>query len=112
MNPGTLDPGYVMAAIAVVGAVTWALRALPFVAAKWIRDHPILKRAQHLIPTAVLVSLLAHAASQGADANPVNPFLDEAAAIALVGALQWTLRQPLLSISAGTGLYMLLRGIQ
>ena len=112
MNPGTLDPGYVMAAIAVVGAVTWALRALPFVAAKWLRDHPILKRAQHLIPTAVLVSLLAHAASQGADTNPVSPFLDEAVAIALVAALQWTLRQPLLSIAAGTGLYVLLRAIQ
>jgi branched-subunit amino acid transport protein AzlD len=109
MSLGTLDPGYVLGAIAVVGAVTWALRALPFVAAKWLRDHPILKRAQHLIPTAILVSLLAHAASQAADTNPVRPFLDEAVAIALVAALQWALRQPLLSIAAGTGVYVLLR---
>ncbi|MGA1726182.1 MAG: branched-chain amino acid transporter permease [Burkholderiaceae bacterium] len=109
MNPTNLNPWYVLTAIALVAAITWALRALPFLAARWLRDQPTLARATNYVPTAILVTLLVHAMANTDNPSQALPLLHESLSVAAVALLQAWLRQPLLSMGAGTMLYVLLR---
>ena len=36
-----IESGYIVAAILAMALVTFSLRALPFVAAQWLRKHPM-----------------------------------------------------------------------
>lgn len=98
---------YVVSAIAAMGLVTWALRALPFVASRWLEGHPVVARVRHFLPTAVMALLLAHSVATSAGSSASWPW-PELVAIAVVLALQWWVRHALLSIFVGTGLYVLL----
>ena len=57
-----LDSEYALKAIAAMGLVTFALRALPFVAAQWIEHHPLVRRLGQFLPLAIMTLLLAHSA--------------------------------------------------
>ncbi len=52
------DHTYVISAILLMGLVTFALRALPFVAARWLQKHPIVKRFGQFLPLAIMTLLL------------------------------------------------------
>ena len=103
-----IDTGYALGALAVMAAVTFGLRALPFMAAKFLQDHPMVQRLGRFLPLAIMTLLLVHTLAGSARDNPTGPWA-ELAAIACVMALQWRWRQPLLSILLGTALYVLLR---
>lgn len=109
MNPTNLHAWYVLTAIALVAGITWALRALPFLAARWLRDQPVLARATNYVPTAILVTLLVHAMTNTDNTSQALPLLHESLSVAAVALLQAWLHQPLLSMGAGTVLYVLLR---
>ncbi len=103
-----IDAGYAVAAILVMGLVTFALRALPFVAAQWLEKHPGVRRLGEFLPLAIMTLLLVHSAAGAASEHAGAPW-PEALAIALTVILQWRRRNALLSILLGTGLYVLLR---
>ena len=103
-----MDNGYVLGTIAAMGLVTFALRALPFVAAGWLRRQPVVQRLGKFLPLAIMALLLVHSAAGAAREHGGGPW-PEAVAIALVAVLQWRSRNALLSIGAGTALYLLLR---
>lgn len=100
-----LDSAYVVGAIALMGAVTWVLRALPFFAARWLQDHPVVARVRAFLPTAIMALLLAHAMMGAHGQHPQWPWA-ELVCVGVVMALQWWLRHALLSIFVGTGLYV------
>ena len=102
------DTAYLLAVIFAMGAVTFALRALPFLSAHWLRRSPVMQHLGRFLPLAIMALLLVHSASSSARQHATGPW-PELLAIALTCALQWRSRNPLLSIVAGTALYVALR---
>jgi branched-subunit amino acid transport protein AzlD len=106
-----MDDLYSLGAIAVMGVVTFALRATPFVAGQWLKKHPMVQRLGQFLPLAIMTLLLIHSALGSIKTNPVSPWA-ELLAVVLVGSLQWRSKNALLSILIGTGVYVLLRNWQ
>ena len=103
-----IDSLYVIGVIAAMGLVTFALRALPFVAAQWLEKHPIVQQLGQFLPLAIMTLLLVHSAAGNAREHSSGPW-PELLAVALVVVLQWKRRNALLSILAGTCLYVFIR---
>jgi len=103
-----IDTSYALGALAAMAGVTFGLRALPFLAARFLQQHPAVQQLGRFLPLAIMVLLLLHTLVSNARDNPHGPWA-ELAAVACVLALQWYKRQPLLSILMGTALYVLLR---
>ena len=99
---------YVLATLAVMAVATFALRALPFIAAQWLLRHPRVERLGQFLPLAIMTLLLVHSAVGAAREHAAGPWF-ESLAIALVVLLQWKQRNALLSILVGTGVYVALR---
>lgn len=104
-----INTPYALGVLAAMAAVTFGLRALPFLAARFLQSHPLVQRLGRFLPLAIMTLLLLHTLVGSAQGNPVNGPWAELAAVAVVLALQWFKRQPLLSILGGTALYVLLR---
>ena len=103
-----IDSAYALGAIAAMALVTFGLRALPFLGARWLAKSPRVQSLGRFLPLAIMALLLLHTALAQAERNPAAPWA-EVAAIGLTLVLQWRWRQALLSIGAGTALYVLLR---
>lgn len=103
-----IDTSYALAGIAGMALVTFGLRALPFVAAKWLSAHPLVQRLGQFLPLAIMTLLLLHSGVGAAREHAAGPW-PEALAVATVVALQWRWKHPLVSMLAGTGLYVWLR---
>jgi branched-subunit amino acid transport protein AzlD len=105
-----MDTPYALGALAAMTTVTFGLRALPFLAARFLQSHPMVQRLGRFLPLAIMTLLLLHTVVGNARQNPSGPWA-ELTAIAMVVALQWWRKQALLSILAGTALYVLLRNL-
>lgn len=103
-----IDTSYALGVLAAMTVVTFGLRALPFLAARFLQSHPLVQRLGRFLPLAIMTLLLLHTLVGSARQNPSGPWA-ELAAVATVVALQWWRRHALLSILAGTALYVLLR---
>ena len=91
-----------------MGAVTFALRAVPFVASRWLQKHPVVQSLGQFLPLAIMALLLFHSAVGKATEDAIGPW-PELFAVAVVAILQWRSKNALLSILLGTGVYVLLR---
>ena len=105
-----IDTTYVLGAIAAMALITFALRALPFVASRWLQSHAIVRRLGRFLPLAIMTLLLLHTVVGSAREHASGPW-PELLCAGLAAGLQWRSRNPLLSILAGTGLYVLLRNL-
>ena len=98
---------YLIAVIAVISIVTWALRAFPFLL---FGNRPLPKTVQYLgniLPPAIMTTLVIYCLR---DTN-VGQFphgIPELAACALIVTLQVLKKNMYLSIIAGTACYMIL----
>ncbi|MDO4682279.1 MAG: AzlD domain-containing protein [Lautropia sp.] len=96
-------------ATVVMASITFALRALPFVAAGLLRSHRLIRELGRFLPATILALLLIHTLLGFVIADwPTVGILPVAAGISLTLALQLCFRNALLSIFGGTGLYVLL----
>ena len=103
-----IDTPYALGVLAAMAVVTFGLRALPFLAARFLQRHPLVQRLGRFLPLAIMTLLLLHTLIGSARENPSGPWA-ELAAVATVVALQWWRKHALLSILTGTALYVLLR---
>jgi branched-subunit amino acid transport protein AzlD len=103
-----IDIPYAIGAIVAMAVVTFALRALPFLAARFLQSNPLVQQLGRFLPLAIMTLLLLHTLVGSARDNPTGPWAEGLAA-AVVMALQWWKKHPLLSILVGTALYVLLR---
>jgi len=95
---------YLLAAL-IMGGVTFGLRAFPFIARSFIAHHRRIRILGHRLPVAMMLLLTLyamgihqwHSLSQG---------LPQLIAVLVVASLQLLFRKAMLSILAGTGLYM------
>ena len=103
-----IDPWYLLSVIGAMGLVTLGLRAVPFVAGRWLDKHPLVQRLGQFLPLAIMTLLLLNSTLGSARDDAHGPW-PELACVAIVVVLQWWRRNALLSILLGTGLYVLIR---
>ena len=86
------DSTYVILTIVAMGAVTFAVRALPFMTGRWLQRHPQVQRLGRFLPLSIMVLLTLHSLRDiaGSWAGQLWP---EVLALALVIGLQWWRRQ-------------------
>lgn len=103
-----MKTSYIVLAIAVSAAVTFALRALPFAAFRGDRDMPAwLERLGRTLPSAIMAVLVVYCL-KGAAADFVGTGVPQLLAVAVV-AVSYKLRHStFLSTLLGTGAYMAL----
>lgn len=98
---------YLLLLIAVMAVATFITRVLPFIVLYKISDHPMLVYLGRYLPPVMMVLLLIYCFRD----LRFSAFSDgpaELLALALVIVLHLWRRNALLSIMAGTGLYMFL----
>ena len=103
-----IDDGYILGVIVAMAAVTFALRAMPFVAAQWLGKHRIVEALGQFLPLAIMTLLLVHTVSGAAREHAGGPW-PELLAVALIVLAQWLGRNALLSIVCGTVVYVIIR---
>ncbi len=100
--------GYLMAVMAVMLVATFATRALPFLFLRRLAEHPGFLAFGRRLPAAILTILVIYSLA-GTDLQ-VPPYgLPELLAGAVTLVVHAWRRNALLSIVAGTGLFMLLQ---
>lgn len=104
------DPDYVLIVIVVMGLITLGLRALPFVAGRWLRRQGIVHKLGATLPLSIMTLLLLHSVVDAARQNPAGAW-QEVLAVVMVGLIQWRTRNTLLSIVAGTSAYVVMRNV-
>ena len=103
-----MGESYVFLAVAVIALVTAALRFLPFVLFGGKRKTPrIIERLGRSLPYAVMGMLVVYCL-RGVSFTSVGGFLPELIACLIVAGLYIWRRNTLLSIVAGTVVYMVL----
>jgi branched-subunit amino acid transport protein AzlD len=102
-----IDSGYLFGVIAAMAGATFLTRLLPFVAFRNRSEHPLLLFLGRYMPPAVMTILVLYSL-KGADFSQPPYGLEIVLAILVtVGVHRWR-GQALLSIFAGTAVYMLL----
>lgn len=101
-----MSDGYVLAAIVAMGAITFFIRALPFLGARWLRGSPVVRRIGVFLPPAIMALLLIHSVRDLGLQAP-SQWWPAIVAVTVTLVLQLYHRQPLISITAGTLTYML-----
>ncbi len=98
---------YILAAVLISAALTWAMRAAPFVVLNRIRKHPLVGYLAQQMPLGVMLILLIYLLQDAplAPASSSLPFI--AAVLVTVGLYFWR-RNPFLSIFGGTAAHVLL----
>ena len=98
---------YLLAAVAVSAAVTWALRALPFTVLAPLRASAAVGYLSARMPLGVMVILLAYTLRNLSPADPGQALPDALALAATVGLHLWR-RNAVLSILGGTAVHVVL----
>ncbi|MFE7711844.1 branched-chain amino acid transporter permease [Streptomyces sp. NPDC057486] len=100
------DTPYLIAAVAISAAVTWALRALPFAVLAPLRASSTVQYLSTRMPAGVMVILLAYCLR---DLHPteVRAIAPPAALAVTIGLHLWR-RNALLSILGGTTVHVVL----
>lgn len=99
------DPGYVAAALAIGGGITFALRAVPFALLEPLRDSRFVMRLADWMPAGILVILAL--ATLGAAASPDGRLLPAVAALAVtIASHLLSGRRTVISVTLGTLTYV------
>ena len=97
---------YLLSVILVAALATFITRALPFLLLHRWADHPLLQHLGRYLPPVLIVLLLLYALKDALVTG--QQLLPSLLSLALVTGLQVLLKNPLISILSGTGLYMVL----
>lgn len=99
------DEAYLLLAILVMALATFATRAAPFLLLRRGAEHPLVLYLGRYLPPAVMLLLVVYCLKDVPwDAPPHG--LPQLLAVAVTAAVHVWRRNALLSIAAGTGLFM------
>jgi branched-subunit amino acid transport protein AzlD len=104
------DTSYLIAAVAVSAAVTWALRALPFRALAPLRANRTVQYLRTRMPAGVMVILLVYCLRSLPLAHPAHALAPLGALAVTVGLHLWR-RNALISIFCGTAVSVVLASL-
>ena len=102
------DSIYLVLFILVMAVATFITRALPFLLLKNRGDHPVIAYLGTFLPPAIMLLLLIYC-FKDIDLSGPQSGLAESVSLAAVAILHLIFKHPLVSIGAGTILYMLLQ---
>ncbi len=97
---------YLLSVVVVAAVATFLTRALPFLLLYRWAEHPMLKHLGRYLPPVLMVLLLIYALKDALVTG--TDLLPSLAALLVVTVLHLLLRNPLISILSGTGLFMFL----
>ncbi len=97
----------IAAMIAVMGLVTWGLRALPFFFKDWLNAHPFITYIKNRFPLVMMLILVVYA-SEAYKAQHLSEVKFALIGIMLTGLLQITLKNYLVSLFGGIVVYVAL----
>ena len=98
---------YIASMIAVMGLVTWGLRALPFFFKDWLNAHPFVAYIKNRFPLIMMLILVVYA-SEVYKAQHVSEVQCSLIGIGFTAVLQLAFKNYLLSLFGGITLYVLL----
>lgn len=101
------EPGYILAVILISGAITWALRAIPFVMLAPLRNSQLLTYLGERMPAGIML-ILAIYTLQGADVTQSAHLVPILGGLAATVGLHLWRGQMIVSIFAGTAVYVAL----
>jgi branched-subunit amino acid transport protein AzlD len=101
------DTSYIVAAIAIVAAITFAQRALPFAVLRTIQSSRLVENLNRWMPTG-LVLILAIYSLQATSFLAAPYGIPEAVALAVTIALHLWRHNAVLSILVGTATYLVI----
>lgn len=104
------DNGHIAVLVAVSAAITWALRALPFAALAPLRHSAVVRYLSLHMPLGVMVMLALYTVRDAPEAAGRQQ-LWMLIAVLVTAALQIWRRHALVSIFAGTGIYVALMSL-
>ncbi len=104
------DTGYITLLVAVSAAVTWALRALPFVVLAPMRHSTVVRYLSMHMPLGVMVMLALYTVRDVPEAAGRQQLWLVIAVLVTVSLQVWR-RHALLSIFVGTGIYVALMSL-
>jgi len=104
-----MDNSYLLGIFAVMGIATFITRALPFIALAKVTSHPLLDQFGRLLPPMIMVVLVCFGLVS-LQVSSLGRGLFTVIAVLTVILLHLNLKNPLLSIVAGTGVYVV--GVQ
>lgn len=107
MTESITGPGHIAALVAVSAGVTWALRALPFAVLAPMRHSVIVRYLSLHMPLGVMVMLALYTVRDVAEAAGRQQVWMVIAVLVTAGLQLWR-RHALLSILAGTVVYVAL----
>jgi len=100
-----MNDWYVWSAILAMAAVTFLIRALPFLGARWLKGSPRVTQVGLFLPPAIMALLLTHSVRElGAQSSA--SWWPALVAVAVTLLLQIVMRRALISIAAGVLVYM------
>ena len=102
MNPETYP--YALGAIAVIWAVTYALRAFPFVALRGKEESPLVRLIATSMPLGVMVILVVFALMD-TNFRSLASWVPAAGGILLTALIHWKWSNAMASIAAGVATY-------
>ena len=97
---------YLLTAVLVAAAITFALRAVPFLLIRPLRSSPLMTWLATRMPVGLMTILVLYLLRDVPAAAPASA-ITTLACVALVAALHHWRSSPLLSIVAGTTAYVL-----
>jgi len=103
-----IDAQQALIPVLVAGAVTFAIRAFPFVMSRWMRQRAWVQTLANGLPPSLMVVIMLHSAWSMNAQRPMTLWV-EAVCVLLALGVQWKFRHALVSIGLATGLYVLLR---
>ena len=104
----TISAGRALAMILLSGAITYALRAFPFVAFGGERKMPrLMRQLATTLPPAIMAALVVYCL-KALPTQSAMEWLPTVAAVAVVAILHFWKRNTILSVFGGTACYMLL----
>lgn len=99
------DYSYIFCVFLAMMAVSFAERALPFIAGDWLKKQKWVASLGDFLPLAIMVLLVVSSATSAALGHDGYP-IPEISAILTTVLLQWFFKNSLISIFAGTAVYV------
>ncbi|MGO2660474.1 branched-chain amino acid transporter permease [Mycetocola reblochoni] len=101
------DPWYLVSAVAISAAITWTLRAAPFLVVGQLRRAALVRELSEQLPLGIMIILVMYSVG-GLGISSLSEGAVTAASLCVTVALQLWRRNAALSILAGTAVQVTL----
>lgn len=101
---------YILAAVLISAAITWALRAVPFLFVERLRDSALLPHLAAVMPVGIMTILVLYTL-RNTDLGATPATLAVTLGLLVTGALHLWRRNAVLSVLAGTAVHVVIMSV-